>query len=104
MADQNELSFKPDRIGRIWTRHAEVDIAAAGMKDRVVLLGECKWSRHKVGAQVLQELKTKAERLDRLQGFKHHFALFSRSGFEAGFLKESSMDGLLLFEGLDRLR
>jgi len=104
LGDQHELPFVPDRIGRIWTRHAEVDVAAVSLKERCILLGECKWSRHKVGLPVLRELQAKAARFERLAGFKAHFALFSRSGFEASLLRETAKDGTLLFEGLQKIR
>lgn len=99
MGDADELSFVPERVGRLFNRKIEVDLAAINTKERCLLLGECKWSRHKVGWSVVEELEAKAAALSRSDGFKRHLAVFARSGFEPQVLRRAPAASLLLFEG-----
>ncbi|MEW6283982.1 MAG: ATP-binding protein, partial [Candidatus Eremiobacterota bacterium] len=76
-----ELPFRPQRVGRWWDSRAEIDVVA--YDDRWLLVGECKWSRRRVGGDSLRQLR---ERRQALPGYERHrtlYALFSRSGFEA---------------------
>jgi hypothetical protein len=99
MGDADELSFVPERVGRLWSRAAEVDLAAINSKERCLLLGECKWSRRKVGPDVIEELAAKAGTLARTEGYRQHLAVFSRSGFEPRVLRKAAAERILLFEG-----
>ncbi|MBI4028556.1 MAG: ATP-binding protein [Verrucomicrobia bacterium] len=103
LGDQGALPFVPDRVGKVWTRQVEIDVAALAPRERCALLGECKWSRERVGLSVLQQLKTKAKRLPRLAGYKLTFALFSRSGFARPLIKCAAAENVLLFTGLERM-
>ena len=97
--DRGELPFDPVHIGRAWSRHVEIAVVAIGRKESAVLLGECKWRSTKMSPQALTDLKERAEKLRRLQGFKKHYALFSRAGFTKQ-LERQALDGdVLLYEG-----
>ena len=100
LGDAGNLSFIPDRIGRVWTRTAEFDVAAIDHKHQSVILGECKWSSKKAGIEVLENLERKAAQFKRLDGYKITYALFCRSGFERKLLSAGAAKGVLLFDGL----
>lgn len=75
-----KLPFRPRRVGRWWNGQAEIDVVA--FDDRWLLVGECKWSRRRVGLQTLDTLR---QHRQALSGFENHqtlYVLFSRSGFE----------------------
>jgi AAA+ ATPase superfamily predicted ATPase len=101
--DAGELSFVPERVGRIWTRQAEFDVAAIDRKHKTVILGECKWTGKKMGVEVLANLERKAGLFRRLEGYKVTFALFCKSGFEKRVMVDAEARGILLYEGLKRL-
>ncbi len=99
LGDNNMLPFIPDRIGRAWSREAEIDIVAVNHSDQVVLQGECKWTSVRVSESVLDELirKSKCQRL--LRTYHIHYALFSKSGFTKSLIRRAKKDNILLFEG-----
>ncbi len=101
MGDNHELSFLPDYIGRIWNSRAEIDVAAIDKKSQNILLGECKWSRKKMGPAVLDHLVRQSGHLPRIKGYKKHYALFSRSGFTSSLVKRAVKEHVILFEGPD---
>lgn len=74
-----EIGFRPDAIGRWWTRDQEIDLVAFDRQD--ALFGECKWSSAPVGPAVLRDLQSKATRVLELADRRARYALFSRSGF-----------------------
>jgi AAA+ ATPase superfamily predicted ATPase len=100
-ADRKELPLEPLYVGRAWDRQVEIDVVAISRKERAVLLGECKWHSTKMGPEDLADLRERAERLKRLQGFKKHYALFSRAGFTKPLERQALQDGVLLFDGSD---
>ncbi|MBI4583261.1 MAG: AAA family ATPase [Planctomycetes bacterium] len=99
LGDNRELPFVPDRVGRIWNKHGEIDIAALQGKSRVALFGECRWSNRKITIRALDELKEKVETLSRIKDYKLHYALFSKSGFTKPLMKRAMEERILLFEG-----
>jgi len=76
------------RCGRRWDRAAEVDLVAFDEDAGAVLFGECKFSRRKVGVNVLRDLLAAADKVP-LQAAERHLALFSRSGFTDGLRAEA---------------
>jgi hypothetical protein len=102
LSERGDLPFEAERVGRVWSRTAEIAVAASNPAGRCALLGECKWSHRKLGAEVLSDLRAKAAQFRRLRGYKVHFALFSRSGFERSLLARARDEGVMLFEGLTR--
>jgi AAA+ ATPase superfamily predicted ATPase len=103
LGDTQNLPFVPERIGRVWSRTAEFDVAAIDQKHHAVLLGECKWTAKKMGLEVLEKLERQAAQCRRLEGYKITYALFCRSGFERPLLAAAAKKGLLLFHGLARV-
>lgn len=45
------------RVGRQWGKNYEIDVAGVNIKNNLVVAGECKWSRRRVGMSVLNDLK-----------------------------------------------
>ncbi len=71
-----------NRVGRWWTKEAEVDVVGLDDDGNAILLGEAKWSVNEVGVDVLDRLQRKAALVQwGRPGRKETFALFSRSGF-----------------------
>ena len=81
-ARNGQLSILPDRIGSWWDQNSEIDVVAVSDSDRTLLLGECKWSQKPIGMDVLDDLKRKAQVLQKNQSWEHiSYFLFSKSGF-----------------------
>jgi AAA+ ATPase superfamily predicted ATPase len=74
-----------NKVGRWWSKDAEIDIVAANDDDNAILFGEVKWSNKRVGVDILADLKRKAALVDWGTGDrnkrKEYYALFSRKGF-----------------------
>lgn len=82
------VKFSPDafgchRIGRQWGKTFEIDIAGVGSQDELILVGECKWSRHKIGLSVLRALENKVVMNNLPVSASCNYILFSKSGFTA---------------------
>jgi AAA+ ATPase superfamily predicted ATPase len=99
MGDEHRLPFSPDYVGRAWTRHAEIDVAAVNWKDKSVILGECKWQSGRVTDATLDDLAKRGEKMANFAGFKKHYALFSKAGFTASLEKRAAREHVLLFRG-----
>lgn len=98
LGDAEELSFVPDEVGRAWTTKVDIDVLAVNWRERCAIVGECKWRSRKMGAADLEDLKERARRMNRLDGFSFQYALFSKSGFTKRLQGRDDPD-LLLFEG-----
>jgi uncharacterized protein len=97
LAKRGQLPFLPERIGGWWDRDAEIDVVAISDSEKSVLLGECKWSSHPVGINILEELKQKAESFSQATGIsKLSYALFSKSGFTPALRKVANKEKVLL--------
>lgn len=79
--DHPELAPETVRIGRQWGAHYEVDVAGVDASGRFTLLGECKWSRQKVGLSILRKLQETAQEQKLSLASDIQWVLFSRSGF-----------------------
>ncbi len=96
--------MKFNKVGRWWTKDTEIDIVGINEDDNAILFGEAKWSEKPVGINILNELKTKAEKV--LWGNSRtskHFALFSRKGFTSELLKAAEREKVLLFRGIEKV-
>lgn len=93
--------FQFSKIGRWWDAHDEIDIAAIDPDGNNLILGECKFWREPVGANVLRSLEDKASRVDwKKQDRRIWYVLFGASGFteELKQLAERRNDLLLCDE------
>jgi uncharacterized protein len=102
LARAGRLPFLPERIGRWWTRHDEIDVVAVSDVESSLLVGECKWSAKPVGLSVLVDLQRKVQIL-RVEGQwqQIYYALFSKSGFTPELSSLAREEGILLVEAAD---
>lgn len=71
-----------DRVGRWWHGEDEIDVVGVNEKEKIILLGECKWSKKVVGKDLLADLEQKSEKVTWKIGKRtERFVLFSKSGF-----------------------
>ena len=72
------IPFALERVGRWWDdKHAEVDVVGIGDGD--ALIGECKYWKRAVGANVLRDLQDKVAVMN-LGGRRPFYVLFSIAG------------------------
>jgi hypothetical protein len=69
------------RVGRQWGKNNEIEVAGVNGKNELVVVGECKWSRRKVGLSVLRDLKQKITVNKLLLSDDCRYLLFGKSGF-----------------------
>lgn len=82
LADDGELPFVPERVGRWWQASAKVDVAAISADERRAIWGECKFWQGPIGVNVLRALEEKAAGIPwEKDARRDTFALFSVSGF-----------------------
>ena len=77
---KGNLPFVPEQIGGWWRANEEVDLVVLGGAHMMPV--ECKWSRHPVGKDILEQLERKSKALlKEANGQTVLFGLCSRSGF-----------------------
>jgi len=109
-ARARRLPFLPEVVGSHWSADAQVDVVALNWRDRAILLGECKWGVEAVGRDTLRDLvESKSSTVlsllpDAGEGWRVHYALFSRAGFTTATRSLAQTHGALLvdLERLDR--
>ena len=80
------LGFAPEVIGSHWDRSVQADVVAVSWRERVMLVGECKWGADAVTRQELRRLiehtlpRTLAALPQRGEGWRTIPALFARAG------------------------
>ena len=84
------------RVGRQWGKNYEIDVAGVNLRNELVVVGECKWSRRKVGMSVLKNLKKKITDNNLPVAPDCRYLLFSKSGFSAELLKIAQNNSRLL--------
>jgi len=82
-SENGALPFEPEKIGRFWSRRAEVDVVAISHRRKAILLGECKWRTEKVGIRVIERLVEKTPMVMPKDGWQVHYVFFSKQGFTA---------------------
>lgn len=97
LAVHQKLNFFPERVGRWWSRSAEIDILALHRDKKQLLLGECKWTKQKIGPAVLKQLQDKRSYLPaEFDNFETRYILFSKSGFLSELLEENQTKNVVL--------
>jgi uncharacterized protein len=97
----NADAFGCMRVGRQWGKNYEIDVAGVDHKNELVVVGECKWSRRRVGISILKKLKEKILINSLPISPVCCFLLFSRSGFSSEIKIEAKKnDKLFLIESL----
>jgi AAA+ ATPase superfamily predicted ATPase len=84
--------FQYLKIGRQWGANYEIDLSGVNEDGRLVFVGECKWSNHKVGISLLKELQNKISENSLPVSENCRFIFFSKSGFTDDLIKLSRED------------
>jgi len=93
LARKGQLSFLPERVGSWWDQNTEIDVLAISDSEQALLVGECKWSVHPVGIDILQDLKRKAQLLQVMKSWDNiAYFLFAKSGFTLPLQQQASVD------------
>jgi len=88
-AHKQALPFEPELIGSEWNTEAQVDVAAINHREKIILLGECKWTGERTQRDVVTELVyEKSPKVLPGKDWAVHYYFFSRSGFTPEALKE----------------
>ena len=99
-----DLFFPLERLGRWWNRHDEIDIVGLNHEANSLVCSEVKWSRNRIGENILRDLKAKAERIPwGNTRTKRCYALFSKSGFTEGMQALAEKENVILFKGEERI-
>lgn len=91
------LKIKFNKVGRWWSKDAEIDIVGLNDDENTILFGEAKWSKKKVGIDVFNDLKRKAKMIEwGKKNRKEYYALFSRKGFTEEVLRVVENENIFL--------
>lgn len=72
----------PDQVGSHWSKAAQVDVVGINSMEKVLILGECKWSPKEMGAEVMEALMAKTTDVVPRQGrWAVHYVGFARGGW-----------------------
>ena len=86
-----------NKVGRWWSKDAEIDVVAVNEDDNSVLFGEAKWSIRNIGIDVLSDLKKKAQMVEwGRKNRKEIYALFSRKGFTEELKRVADKEKIIL--------
>ncbi len=84
-------------VGGWWDKNEEIDVVGINNKTKEIIFGECKWTNKKVGTNVFENLKRKADLVDwHSKDRKEKFILFAKSGFTKNMLKLAREEKIIL--------
>jgi AAA+ ATPase superfamily predicted ATPase len=93
-----EYIFPFSKIGRWWQKNEEIDLVAVNKELDAILFAEVKWSRKRVGTDILESLQAKAKNVHWGSNNRNEFyCLFSKSGYTEALLREAKDKGVYLF-------
>lgn len=79
---QDRLPFLPDQVGSIWTKTAQVDVVGINPMEKTIILGECKWGRHLIDRDVMEDLVKKSGEVVPTEGkWMVYYLGFARMGW-----------------------
>jgi len=78
---ERAVAFNAASVGRQWSSGYEIDVAAVNPEFELTVVGECKWSEHKLGIAVLRDLEQKVAIQNLPVAADCRYALFSKAGF-----------------------
>jgi AAA+ ATPase superfamily predicted ATPase len=90
-ARQRKLGFLPEIVGSHWTNEAQIDVAAVNWRERILLLGECKWGTDPVRRPVVLALIDKARKVVPDNDWQVHYVFFSGAGFTDAAREEAEI-------------
>lgn len=80
-SDKNKLNFHLERVGSYWDKEMQIDIVGLNAKEKMLLVGECKWTDKKLGMDVLTQLEDKAKKIAQNKDYHVQLFFFSKSGY-----------------------
>ena len=86
------------RVGRYWSKDAELDVVAVDERGDVVLAGECKWSARPVPRRVGEQLARKVEELWPERAGRVRLAVFSAGGASSALERWAAESGAWLVD------
>ena len=88
-----------EQLGRWWDKNTEIDLVGLNKTDNSILFVETKWNTKPLGADVLEDLKRKAQKVEwGRPGRKEYFALITKAGFEKKLMERSKSEGVVLIK------
>jgi len=94
---KGELPVVASRVGRWWNGKDEIDIVGVDAENRVVLLGECKYTGSQADVDLYYKLVEKSRKLNVIE--RPLYIFYSLSGFTKDFVRKAKEENVLLFEG-----
>lgn len=95
---RGELPVRASRVGKWWDGEDEIDIVGVDSEDRVVFLGECKYTNSQVDVDLYYKLVERSKKLNVVE--RPLYVFFSLNGFTKEFIRKSREENnVLLFEG-----
>lgn len=96
--------FDMMRIGRWWYKDSEIDLLGYDKNMKNALFAECKWTKKKIGENILDDLIAKSKLVRSLpESCNAHYALFARSGFTASLKKRASASSNIFLYDIEDL-
>jgi uncharacterized protein len=97
-----KLTFVPSNIGSWWNANEEIDLAALGVTNSILV--ECKWASRPLGTDILADLERKTDRIRPELGNRQiQFALCSRSGFTPQLIENAKQRQTLMLLDLPQI-
>jgi AAA+ ATPase superfamily predicted ATPase len=96
------IDFNAARVGRQWASGYKIDVAAVNQECELTVVGECKWSKHKIGMDTLRKLQEKVivQKLPMAEGCR--YVLFGKSGFTKELENRAACDeDIVLTSGME---
>ena len=78
---ERAVDFNAASVGRQWSSAYEIDVAAVNSEFELTVVGECKWSDHKLGIAVLRDLEQKVAIQNLPVAADCRYILFNKAGF-----------------------
>ena len=94
----SDIKIHVDKVGKWWDKEDEIDVVGIDNDSKILYVGECKFTNKKVGMQVLNDLKRKAEKIKEYNDYKKVYCLFSINGYENELLKSKSNERNILLK------
>lgn len=87
------------RLGRWWSKEAEIDLVALDENDGTAWFGECKWSRNPIGEDIYRDLAAKSALIEwRGAKGRNRYILFGKSGFTPGMKRLARAGNVILMD------
>ncbi|MCD6552240.1 ATP-binding protein [Thermotoga sp.] len=98
MNSKGELPVLASKVGKWWKGEDEIDIVGVDSENRVVLLGECKYTGSQVDVDLYYKLVERSRRLNVVE--RPVYIFFSFGGFTKDFVQKAKENkSVFLFEG-----